>query len=729
MGGDEVDAGSGGADGVEPPEPRRRATFVPPARPDSPPESSDAAPNLAVRDEIARNGACRDSAHDDLSAAETHDDDELAGALEHEVSLLTATLPVIRPGSLFGPVRAPEPPYTPRTQAEREIAARVEAGDTLAAIEQLEALIAGRAAADSVTSRGAPDGSGMIHGPGSGDGIARSFAVADSPVTGASADVREPAEATSAPGADDLPSHAVPEALDADVGDDADDIDAGGPGLRPIATPRVRPHEDVLSAGNTQPTPYFAIEQSGGEPTPLEYRADRATRTFWVWFGVEPAVIVFALGALMVAAGLNLVQVTAGTVIGVALSFVPLGLRSLTGRWSGQPIVVVSRATFGVAGSTIAAILILVIRLFWAVALSWLLSVTVAQIAVTAGWSTDRGLVQWVSLGVAVMVSVAISLAGHAIVATVQVIATVVTAAVALAVVVAMWPAGGWQHLGSAPYGDWLVVVEGAVLVFSILGVAWAAAGGNLARYQRAGSGGTAAAVWGGLGASLPVLVLTVSGAAVALALPGRVQDLRTDPIRMIAAAAPHWSLIAVVAAIATGFVAALVVCLHSGGFAVQAMGVHPPRWASVLLLGALVAAGGAGLLVASPGIDGFLLSYPMALAVPVAASIGIVLGDFLLRRRRLDTGSLIRRGGVYPDWRWVNVSGLVLVTAVGLGLMQADAPWLRWDGYLYRLAGVDMHGTLAGSGLGVPVALVLGLAVGLCAGRRAVPAQESASR
>jgi cytochrome c biogenesis protein CcdA len=83
----------------------------------------------------------------------------------------------------------------------------------------------------------------------------------------------------------------------------------------------------------------------------------------------------------------------------------------------------------------------------------------------------------------------------------------------------------------------------------------------------------------------------------------------------------------------------------------------------------------------------------------------------------------------VYPDWRWANVAGLVLISVVGLGFMRADAPWLRWEGYLYRLVGVDAKGTLAGSDHGVLLALVLGLAVGVAAGWRAVPAQESASR
>jgi hypothetical protein len=113
---------AGEPEGVELAEPpRRRTTFVPR------PSEHDAAANES-------RGA----------ASEVHDDDELAGALENEVSLLTASLPIIRPQSLFLPVRPPEPAYEPRTDAEREIAAQAESGDTLAAIERLEELLAGR---------------------------------------------------------------------------------------------------------------------------------------------------------------------------------------------------------------------------------------------------------------------------------------------------------------------------------------------------------------------------------------------------------------------------------------------------------------------------------------------------------------------------------------------------------------------------------------------------------
>jgi purine-cytosine permease-like protein len=682
-----------------------------------------------------------------VRARDVHDDDELAVALENEVSLLTASLPIIRPETLFTPVRPPAAAYEPATDAERAIAEQAESGDTLAAIERLEALIAGRRA----EAGGAPPRSGSADEQREIEAVAQPGRPDDDAVVGEvsresseprehsgshePSEPREPPESTesdergpsSAASASEL---VVPEAeLDADVRDDADDVASAEPGLAPIATPRMRANQGVLTAGRPEPMPVFSIEQPGMEPTSLQYRVGRATRLFWLWFAASASVLVVGLGALLAGAGLNLLQVVIAAALGVALSFLPLGLSSLTGVWSGLPTVIVSRAVFGVVGNTVPAVLILVVRLFWGAALLWLLSVTVADSAVAAGWTTDRALVLWATFGVAAFVAIAVALTGYALVAVVQLIATIATGVLGFAIIVAAWPATGWDLVASGPFGQWILVVEGAVLVFSILGLAWASAGGDLARYQRPGTGGTATALWSGFGASLPMFALIVFGALVAWAQPSRAAGLSADPVRLLASVTPQWFAVPVVAAIVVGLVPALVVTLYSGGFAVQAVGIHLPRWASVLALGMVAAAAGGGLVIAVPDVRSLLLAYPTTLAVPVAAWAGIFLGDFLRRRRRLATDSLLHRGGVYPDWRWVNLIALVAITVIGLGFMRADAPGLGWEGYLYRLIGVGTGDALGRSDIGVLVALALGLVVGVCAAWRAVPAQEAASR
>jgi len=76
-----------------------------------------------------------------------------------------------------------------------------------------------------------------------------------------------------------------------------------------------------------------------------------------------------------------------------------------------------------------------------------------------------------------------------------------------------------------------------------------------------------------------------------------------------------------------------------------------------------------------------------------------------------------------------VNLPALVVITVVGWGLTTATVVGLGWQGYVFRLAGVDLGGDLAASDLGVLVALVLGLLTPLVSGVPAIRRQEADSR
>jgi hypothetical protein len=96
-----------------------------------------------------------------------------------------------------------------------------------------------------------------------------------------------------------------------------------------------------------------------------------------------------------------------------------------------------------------------------------------------------------------------------------------------------------------------------------------------------------------------------------------------------------------------------------------------------------------------------------------------------MIRTRRFHPESLLRSGGVYPDWRWLNLAMLVLASVIGLGLVRSSTPWLQWEGFLYRLIGINPDGDLGMSNIGVLVALGLGLITPLVAGIPAVRRQE----
>ena len=71
----------------------------------------------------------------------------------------------------------------------------------------------------------------------------------------------------------------------------------------------------------------------------------------------------------------------------------------------------------------------------------------------------------------------------------------------------------------------------------------------------------------------------------------------------------------------------------------------------------------------------------------------------------------------------------LVLASAIGFGLTTATVGWLEWQGYLFPLLDVAGTSDLAGSDLGVLVALVLGLLVPIIGGIPGIRRQEESSQ
>ena len=143
--------------------------------------------------------------------------------------------------------------------------------------------------------------------------------------------------------------------------------------------------EPVTSAEPAAPAPpiaaVFTIEETDLEPVPLASRRGRAARMFWLWFAATSSLVSVGVGATLFTLGLSLRQMLVAALVGVALSFLPLGLGTLAGKWSGQPTMVVSRATFGLRGNVVPAALALLTRLFWGAVLLWLVGSAVGTLA------------------------------------------------------------------------------------------------------------------------------------------------------------------------------------------------------------------------------------------------------------------------------------------------------------------------------------------------------------
>ena len=475
----------------------------------------------------------------------------------------------------------------------------------------------------------------------------------------------------------------------------------------------------------------FSAERVGLEPTPVEQRVGRAARLFWLWFAANSSIAAIVFGTIIFALGVSLRQAIVATLAGVALSFLPLGLGTLAGKRSGQPTMVISRATFGVVGNILPSLIALFGRLFWAAALLWVLGAGTAAILtgaqLTDGFTT--GQLTIIAMGIGFLLAVVVAYFGYGLIAKVQLVISVISGFAIVGFIALTFQYVNFTTALSTPDGPWILVVSGAVLVFSFVGLAWANSSSDVARYQRRGSSGAASVLWASFGVALPSFVLIAYGALLAASNVTLAANIAADPLDSLGRLLPVWYPGPLLAATALSLFSGVVLAIYSGGFALQAAGLRLRRSLSTLIAGVLM------LLIAiilSNSLTDFsqlFRDFATTVAVPVAAWVGIFSAEIMIRKRRFDSSSLLNRGGVYADVRWVNLIALVVISAVGYGFLSATMPGLTWEGYFFSVLNVPLKSQLATSDFGVLVALALGLLVPLIAGHSGIRAQERATR
>jgi purine-cytosine permease-like protein len=473
----------------------------------------------------------------------------------------------------------------------------------------------------------------------------------------------------------------------------------------------------------------LSLEAAGLEPTPLDERVAKGARLFWLWFAANSSIVSLAVGGVVFSLGVSLRQAIVAAFVGVAISFLPLGLGTLASKWSGQPTMVVSRATFGLLGNIAPAVLAIITRVFWGAVLLWMLGASTSRLLVIGGAIDEARelLVTLTVIIVGVAVAFAVAFFGYALFARVQLVISILAGVLVIGLIAATWQSIDLSAALSVADGPWILVLTGTVLVFSFVGLAWANSSGDLARYQRPGGSGGAAMLWASFGSTLPAFILIGYGSLLAASSPTIATGLTDSPIDAVATLVPTWYLIPLLIVAGLSLLSGVIVTIYSGAFAVLAVGLRVQRPASTGIVAALVLV---LAVVIATAVDGILPTFrdlATTLAVAVAAWAGIFSADMIIRRRRFDTRSLLVPGGIYPNVNWINLGGFIVATIIGLGLSSATVGWLGWEGFLFRLVGIPLSGDVATTDLGVVVALVLGVVTPLALGIRTVREQERA--
>lgn len=312
----------------------------------------------------------------------------------------------------------------------------------------------------------------------------------------------------------------------------------------------------------------------------------RQLGVFWGGSSLYPFNVL--LGVLIYSLGMPLWLTIVITVVGGALSYAPVALGSIAGARSGMPTHISLRATFGIDGERVNALLGWIVGIIYEI-----INVAVGVFAAVAifnelGWhnSGDTGL--WIGLVVVYGLCICLPLLGHATMIFVQKFFAV---ALGIASVLLFISLAGDVHL-AARAGDALSGKATLQAALVAMGIAWA--GGysymivalDYPRYMPTNSQSKSIFWQVLIGSSAAAGFLGLVGAMMA------AQATIVDPVADVKSIVPKAIYIIWILAAIGGSISNNALTLYSAGLAAQAVGLPLKRWQATIVDGCIAIAG-----------------------------------------------------------------------------------------------------------------------------------------
>jgi NCS1 family nucleobase:cation symporter-1 len=438
------------------------------------------------------------------------------------------------------------------------------------------------------------------------------------------------------------------------------------------------------------------IEKHGIDWIPLRERRGSPRDVGLMWAGATTNVFPVIYGAILISLGLSWVQAAIIIVIG-NLSYVLVGLASLTGPLAGTTTFTISRAAFGPNGNRGVGVLNWVMQLGFEVL--GLASVVLAALVLLdkAGVAGSTA-IKVVVIATATLAQAVIPLVGHA--AVLRFLKWLVPPFVAMFVLFGILAAGK-MHITSGSNASFATVAIGFALVLSSGGLSYVVNAADYTRYLPPTVSKPRLSLWVTLGGFVPWTLLELLGAAVATAVPAA-----TDPISGLPHVFATWFLVPYLIMLIAQVYAGNAIVLYSSSVTLQAIGLKVARWQAVLI-DTSFAVVLVGLITFSSAFDSVITDFLLFMLVWFGPWVAIFLIDFLLRRGRYESSALMDTGGG-RYWRHGGVHWPG--AAAQLAGMCAAAAWIDtpvWKGPLSSAThGADLS-IVTGAGVAAVVYLV----------------------
>lgn len=416
--------------------------------------------------------------------------------------------------------------------------------------------------------------------------------------------------------------------------------------------------------GTAQEYAAFKLEQRGIDYIPDAERKMKPSGLFWLWAGGVFNVEFLYYGTLIMLFGLSITQAVIAVLV-ANLFYVFLGFASQQGPKTGTTALMISRAPFGQNGNRLVALFNWITQVGFEIEGVYFAVATVILLFSLHGVAHMNAAAKIGIIILMALLQMIVPLLGHATI-------TKVLRYLAYIFIVFFAVMAGFTfnrvhlsqfHQPGVSFATWTTAL---VLLISVGGLGWTENGNDYSRYLPAGTPARKTFWAATLGAAIPSILLELLGV-----FAFTINTKATAGITQlgIPESFPSWFLTPFLIFAVFQLLSINTIDMYSSGVTLQALGVPLKRWGTVVLDTVICAVITAYILfhnTFSKDFAGFLLY----IVVWLAPWFGILMTDYVLRKRRYDAAALqTNSGGVY--WRSGGVHWPAIV-AQGIGMVAA---------------------------------------------------------
>lgn len=449
----------------------------------------------------------------------------------------------------------------------------------------------------------------------------------------------------------------------------------------------------------------FHIETHGIDIISAAERHGSPRQLFWVWIASTFTISGVIIGQLFPTLGLSLWE-SLGVAVICSLSYVAVGLSSIQGPAAGTATLTISRATFGVRGNVIPSLLSWLVLVGWESVTVVLTVISLLLVAQLLHLPHTGAIATLVAMAIALILTFSVPILGHATIMKMQRILAYAMAVCVLVMIPLILPKVNWAFAPSASHLAAHGVLATFVLACSIgimgSSLSWPNYASDYSRYFPEDTSPKSIiqyTTWGaGIGSFIFMSLGILLGSFVSPAL------FSANPMLGTMGVLPVWYAFPFLFLVVIGQIANNYMNSYSSSMSFLAMGVHLPRYWSVVIDALISSMIALYALFLAPGFLSFFENFLSLSILFLGPWTGVFITHYFLFRGHYDSPSLVTMSPKSRYWysKGANPAGFIaLITGAFVAFWTVNSALWVSPVSAHFLGGMDISsfvGPLVGS-------------------------------